>query len=71
MSAACSCAGCTRERELLLTVAALRAALVGLIGVDGRADLDAVEANVRVRRDPLKDKAAMLDAIWILRETLP
>lgn len=49
----------------------LRAALVGLIGVDGKDDLKALEATMRLMPAPAADKAASIDAIHALLETLP
>lgn len=44
----------------------LRAALVGLIGVDGRADLEQMEAVMRLMPAPAEDKAVTIDAIHAL-----
>lgn len=49
----------------------LRAALVKLVGVDGRADLEAIEAVMRLAPAPAEDKAASIDAIHALIATLP
>jgi len=49
----------------------LRAALVGLIGVDGRDELEAMEATMRLLPAPAADKAASIDAIHALLATLP
>ena len=49
-----------RERDQL------RAALVGLIGVDGREELEQMEAVMRLMPAPAEDKAATIDAIHAL-----
>ena len=49
----------------------LRAALVGVIGVDGREDLEAMEAVIRLQPVPARDKAGIIDAIHALLDTLP
>lgn len=49
----------------------LRAALVGLVGVDGRVDLEQMEAVMRLLPAPAQDKAATIDAIHALVATLP
>jgi outer membrane protein TolC len=49
----------------------LRAALVGLVGVDGREELEPLEGVMRVMVAPAKDKAASIDAIHALLATLP
>lgn len=41
----------------------LRAALVGIVGVDGRADLEQMEGVMRLMPAPAADKAATIDAI--------
>ena len=51
------------ERDLL------RAALVGLVGVDGRAELEQLEAVMRLMPAPAQDKAATIDAIHALIAT--
>jgi len=48
----------------------LRAALVGLVGVDTRAELEQLEAVMRLTRAPAEDKAATIDAIHALIATL-
>lgn len=50
---------------------ALRAALVQLVGVDGRSDLEQLECVMRLMSAPAADKAATIDAIHALIETLP
>lgn len=49
----------------------LRAALVGLVGVDGREELEAMEAVMRLLPAPAADKAVTIDAIHALIATLP
>lgn len=51
-------------------VAKLRAALVGVVGVDGKDELEKVEALVRITPAPEKDKAAIINAIHALIDTL-
>lgn len=48
----------------------LRSALVGLVGEDGRADLEQLEAKVRAAWAPSEDKAVTIDAIHALLATL-
>jgi hypothetical protein len=48
----------------------LRAALVGLVGADGRAELEQMEAVMRLMPAPAADKAATIDAIHALIATL-
>jgi hypothetical protein len=47
----------------------LRAALVGLVGVDTRAELEQLEAAMRLMPAPAQDKAATIDAIHALLAT--
>lgn len=47
----------------------LRAALVGLVGVDGAADLQQMEVVMRLMPAPAEDKAATIDAIHALLAT--
>lgn len=49
----------------------LRAALVGLVGVDTREELEQLEAVMRVVPAPAEDKAKTIDAIHALLATLP
>jgi len=51
--------------------AVLRTALVGLVGADGKAELEQMEAVMRVLPVPMADKAASIDAIHALLATLP
>lgn len=48
----------------------LRAALVGLVGVDGRADLEQMEGVMRLMLAPAADKAVTIDAIHALLATV-
>jgi len=54
----------TEQRDML------RAALVKLVGVDGREELEAMEAMMRLMHAPAEDKAATIDAIHALIATL-
>lgn len=49
----------------------LRAALVGLVGVDGRSELEQLEAAMRLMPAPAEDKAATSDAIHALIASAP
>lgn len=51
--------------------ALLRAALVGLVGADGREELEAMEVTIRTLPAPATDKAVTIDAIHALLATLP
>lgn len=51
------------------TCALLRSALVKLVGVDGRVELEQLEGVMRLMPAPLEDKAAMIDAIHALIAT--
>jgi hypothetical protein len=54
--------------------AVLRTALVGLVGADGKAELEQMEAALRAMPVPMADqsiKAAIIDAIHALLATLP
>lgn len=48
----------------------LRKALVGIVGADGRDDLNGMEMALRLATMPAKDKAVTIDAIHALRDTL-
>ena len=52
------------------TIAKLRSALAGLVGVDGRDELDKMEAALRLVPAPDIDKVASINAVNVLRETL-
>ena len=52
-------------------MAKLRRALVGLVGVDGKEDLEKLEAMMRLMPAPDSDKAVTINAIHALVETLP
>jgi hypothetical protein len=47
----------------------LRAALVALVGVDGREELGQLEAVMRLTPAPAEDKSAAIDAIHALMAT--
>ena len=47
----------------------LRAALVKLVGMDGKHDLEEMEAVMRLMPAPTEDKAATIDAIHALLAT--
>lgn len=49
----------------------LRAALVNLVGVDGRHELEEMEVTLRALPGPAADKAAAIDGIHALLATLP
>lgn len=48
----------------------LRGALVGLIGADGREELEQLEAVMRLLPAPAEDRAKSIDAIHALIATL-
>lgn len=56
-------------KELVAQRGQLRAALVGLVGVDGSDQLEAMETVMRALPAPAEDKAAMIDAIHALIAT--
>lgn len=49
----------------------LRTALVKIVGVDGRDELEQMEVVMRLMPAPAEDKAATVDAIHALLATLP
>ena len=49
----------------------LRPALVGLVGADGREELQTMEATMRLLPAPAEDKAVSINAIHALLATLP
>ena len=49
----------------------LRCALVGLVGVDGKDELEKTEVMIRLMPVPDVDKAVTINAIQALLETLP
>jgi hypothetical protein len=49
----------------------LRSALVGLVGVDGKAELEQMEVTMRLLPAPDEDKAVSINAIHALLATLP
>jgi hypothetical protein len=62
---------CRELSEVMAQRDRLRAALVALIGVDGKTDLEQMEAVMRLMPAPAEDKAASIDAIHALIATLP
>ena len=56
-------------REAEVTIVKLRAALVGLIGVDGKEELEQMELAIRVAPAPERDKIVSLNAIHALLDT--
>lgn len=48
----------------------LRAALVGLVGVDGPTELGKMETMLRLLPAPAEDKAAMVNAVYALLQTV-
>ena len=56
----------THVGSLQVQNATLRSALVGLVGVDGRAELEQMEVFIRAAVAPAADKAATIDAIHAL-----
>ena len=57
-------------RKLELDNARLRKALVGLVGVDTRAELEGMEAALRMAPIPDEDRMHTINAIHALRDTL-
>ncbi len=53
-----------------VTITKLRRALVGLVGVDTKEELDAMEGVIRLMRAPDADKVGIINAIDALRDTL-
>jgi Pyruvate/2-oxoacid:ferredoxin oxidoreductase delta subunit len=51
------------------TIAKLRSALVGMVGADGKDELETMETMIRISNAPAKDKAVMIDALNALMET--
>ncbi len=64
---------CTKHpmRQLETERNTLRAALVGVVGVDGRKDLEQMEGFLRLMQAPMADKVASIDAVHVLLATLP
>jgi len=58
-------------RELEARYSKVRGALAALVGVDTREELDAMDAVIRMAVAPAEDKVGILDAIHVLRATLP
>lgn len=51
------------------TIVKLRSALAALVGVDGKRELEEMEAMIRMSETPDRDKAAAINAIHTLLET--
>ena len=58
-------------RKAEADIALLRAALVGLVGADGKDELAQMEVGMRIMPAPEADKIAGLNAVHALRATLP
>lgn len=58
-------------RKVEADIALLRSALIGLVGVSEKAELEQLAAAVRVLPQSEADKAVSLDAIHALLATLP
>jgi len=57
-------------RSAETTIARLRSALAGLVGADGKEELEQMEAFIRLSDEaPAKDKAVAINAIHALLET--
>lgn len=52
------------------TIKKLRSALAGLVGVDGKEELDQMEVMIRIADVSAKDKMVTLDAVHVLQETI-
>jgi hypothetical protein len=57
-------------REAEATIIKLRSALAGLVGVDGKEDLEQMELMLRVAQAPDHDKMVTLNAVHTLLDTL-
>lgn len=57
-------------REAEAKIVKLRTALIGLIGVSKKEELEAMEVAIRLAPAPMAHKAAAIDAIHILLETM-
>lgn len=62
---------CRELSEVIAQRDRLRAALVGVVGVSTREELEQMEAFMRSTPAPAEDKAATIDAIHALIATLP
>jgi hypothetical protein len=60
-----------RQSALRVEASNLRRALVGLVGMDGKQDLEQMEMTMRFMPAPDADKAASINAIHALLATLP
>lgn len=62
---------CRHEIDRLTAKAAkLRTALVGLVGLSSKSELERMEAVLRMAPAPMEDKAAAIDAIHALIATM-
>jgi len=59
------------KRDLQKKHDQLRSALAALVGVDGREELEQMEAVMRLMPAPAEDRVASIDAIHALMATLP
>ena len=59
------------ETKMRSDIALLRNALVGIVGGDGKEELEQIEVGVRALPAPDADKSTILNAIHALRATLP
>jgi len=57
-------------RELEAKYAKVRKALIGLVGVDTKEELDGMEAAIRILSSPEADRITFINAITALRETV-
>jgi len=58
-------------REAERQIELLRSALVGVVGADGKPELEQMEMALRLLDAPAKDKAATINAVHALLDTLP
>lgn len=57
-------------REAEVTIVKLRSALAGLVGVDGKEELEQMELMIRAAQVPERDKMVTLNAVHTLLDTL-
>lgn len=57
-------------RDIEIRVSKLRQALIDLVGVSTKEDLEAMEMCIRSTTAPITDKSAALNAIHVLLETI-
>lgn len=58
-------------RKAEADIAILRRALVGLVGVDGKTELEQLEVGLRILPIPDADRASTINAVHALIATLP